>query len=203
MSETPPKLMALAQAIAEELNAIDDHTWTALNGYTHLAYIQAADGRRFSLRSTGYRFQLGDRLEISGSYPRKEGNYGYISSHDNPPEIGVTSSRPPKALAKDIKRRFLPKFHEFWELAQERKRRHEEYVTNQQNAGELIAEAFDGELRGERVRIGSTLDDGYWGHVDVSGNGTVVIEMRNVPVELAVQIGRLLTDAPHLRAGKR
>jgi hypothetical protein len=135
VSETQPELMALAQTITEELNAIDDHTWTALNGYTHLAYIQAADGRRFYLRITGYRFQLGGRLEISGSYPRKDGNYGYISSHDNPPEIGVTSSRPPKSLAKDIKRRFLPKFHEFWELALERKRRHEEYVTNQQQAG--------------------------------------------------------------------
>jgi hypothetical protein len=43
--QTYPELMALAQVIAEELNAIDDHTWTAVNGYTHLAYIQAADGR--------------------------------------------------------------------------------------------------------------------------------------------------------------
>ena len=33
-------------------------------------------------------------------------------------------------LAKDIKRRFLPKFHEFYELAMERKRQHEEYVAN-------------------------------------------------------------------------
>jgi hypothetical protein len=68
--QTKPKPVALAHAIAEELNAIDDHTWMALNGYTHLAYIQATDGRRFSLRTTGYRFQIGDRLEISGSYPR-------------------------------------------------------------------------------------------------------------------------------------
>jgi hypothetical protein len=70
--QTQPELMALAHTIAEELNATDDHTWTAINGYTHLAYIQAADGRRFSLRTTGYRFQLGDRLEISGSYPGKD-----------------------------------------------------------------------------------------------------------------------------------
>ena len=31
VSETQPELMTLAQTIAEELNAIDDHTWTAAN----------------------------------------------------------------------------------------------------------------------------------------------------------------------------
>lgn len=41
--------------------------------------------------------------------------------------------------------------------------------------------------RRERARFGSTLNDGAWGHVDVSGNGTVMIEMRDVPVELAVR----------------
>ena len=64
--QTQPELMTLAHTITEELNAIDNLTWSALNGYTHLAYIQAEDGRRFSLRTTGYRFHIGDRLEISG-----------------------------------------------------------------------------------------------------------------------------------------
>jgi hypothetical protein len=41
----------------------------------------------------------------------------------------------------------LPDFHRFHELAMERKRKHEEYVANQQQASKLIAEAFDGELR--------------------------------------------------------
>jgi hypothetical protein len=50
-------------------------------------------------------------------------------------------------------------------LATERKRQHEEYVANQQQAGKLIAEAFDGELRGDRVHFGSAFNDGPWGHV--------------------------------------
>jgi hypothetical protein len=85
-----------------------------------LTRIQAANGWRFPLRSTGYRFRIGDRLGISGSYP----DNGYISSHDDPPSIGATSCRSPKAKA--IKRRFLLDFHRFHELAVERKRQYEE-----------------------------------------------------------------------------
>jgi hypothetical protein len=62
----------------------------------------------------------------------------------------------------------------------------------------LIAEAFDGELRCDRVHFGSVINDGAWDYVEVSG--TVMIEMRNVPVELAVQIGRLLKWASNLHA---
>jgi hypothetical protein len=190
--QTQPELMVLAQAIAQELNAIDENTWTALNGYTHVAYIQAQDGRKFGLHTSGYRFQMGDRLEISGSYPRKETGYGFISSYDHPPSIGVTSSRPPKAQARDIKRRFLPEFHRFHELAMERKRQHEEYEANQQKAAKLIAEAFGGEIRNDNSGVRFSRNDGPWGHIDVSGNGTVMIEIRNLPVNLAVQIGHLL-----------
>ena len=202
---TYSELTALVQAIAEELNAIDDHIWTAVNGYSHLAYLQAEDDRRLSLRTTGYRFQVGDRLEIGGSYRRKGGNYGYISSYNNPPEIGVTSSRPLKALAKDIKRRFLPKFHEFYELAMERKRQHEEYMANQEKAGELVVEAFPYaqlHLDGERVRFGSDSNGTPWGDVNLSGNGTVTIEACSVPIALAVRIGHLLREAPHIRTGQ-
>ena len=202
--QTPPELMTLVQTIAEQLNAIDDYTWTAVNGYSHLAYLQAEDGRRFSLRTTGYRFQLGDRLEISGSYPIKDNGYGYISSYDDPPQIGVTSSRKPEALAKDIKSRFLPKFHAFHELAMERKRQHQEYVANQQKAGELIVEAFpyaEPHRDGERVRFGSVSNGTSWGDVNLSGNGTVTIEARSVPIELAVQVGELLREASELRGG--
>jgi hypothetical protein len=72
-------------------------------------------------------------------------------------------------------------------------------VANQPNAGKLITETFDGEPSRKKVRFGSIINDGYWGHVDVSG--TVMIEMRNVPVGLAVQIGELLRDAPNLHTG--
>jgi hypothetical protein len=192
--QTQPELMALAQAIARELNTIDSHTWTALNGYTHVAHIQAQDDRKFGLHTSGYRFQMGDRLEISGSYARKDTGYGFISSYDHPPSIGVTSSRPPKALARDIQRRFLPEFHRFHELAMERKRQHEEYEANQEKAAQVIAEAFEGEIRNDNsgVRFSRILNDGPWGHIDVSGNGTVMIEIRDLPVDLAVQIGHLL-----------
>jgi hypothetical protein len=86
----------------------------------------------------------------------------------------------------------------------ERKRQHEEYVANQQKAGELIVEAFPyAELHrdGERVRFGSVSNGTPWGDVNLSGNGTVTIEARSVPVELAVQIGELLKEAANLGAG--
>ena len=36
MSQTQPELMALAHAIAKELNAIDGHTWAPVNSFIHL-----------------------------------------------------------------------------------------------------------------------------------------------------------------------
>lgn len=106
-------------------------------------------------------FQIGDRLEVSGSYPRQDTGYGFISSYDHPPQIGVTSSRSPKALAKDIQHRFLLKFHLFHELAMERKRQHQEYEADQQNAAQVIAEAFGGEIRNDNsgVRFSRILND--------------------------------------------
>ena len=68
------------------------------------------------------------------------------------------------------------------------------YQTNQQPT-------TDGDIRDERVRFGNAANDSAWGHSEV--NGTAMIEMRNVPVELAVQIGRLLMGAPNLCVGKR
>ena len=82
-------------------------------------------------------------------------NNGCISSHDEPPYIGV-SSRPPEA--RDINRRFLSRFHK---LAMERKRQQQEYVANHQKAVKLIAEAFDGELSRERVQFGSSINDSH------------------------------------------
>ena len=38
-------------------------------------------------------------------------------------------------------------------------------------------------------------------HLNVSDIVTLMIEMHNVPVKLAVQIGELLKDAPNLSAG--
>ena len=143
-------------------------------------------------------------MEISGSYPNKDNGHCYISSYDEPPSIGVTSSRPPKSLAKDIKRRFLPKFHEYHELAMERKRQHEEYISNQHKAGELIVEAFpyaQPHRDGERVRFGSVSNSTPWGDVNLSCNGTMTIEARGVPVELAVQIGQLLREESNLSPG--
>jgi hypothetical protein len=77
--------MVLAQAIARELTILDENIWTALNGYTQVAYIQSEDGRRFGLHTGGYRFRAGDRIEVIGSYPRKEDNYETIHSTDDPP----------------------------------------------------------------------------------------------------------------------
>ena len=70
----------------------------------------------------------------------------------------------------------------------------EAYRANQEEAAKVIAEAFDGDIRNDSsgVRFNSILNGGPWGHVDVSGNGTVMIEIRNLPVRLAVQIGNLL-----------
>ena len=77
-------------------------------------------------------------------------------------------------------------------------------MVNQQQTGKSIVEAFDGELRREGAHFGSAINNPAWGHMDVSGNGTVMIEMRrNVSVELAVKIECLLRKAPHLCAGQR
>jgi hypothetical protein len=111
--------------------------------------------------------------------------------------LARAANRSPRA--KDIKRRFLPDFHRFHKLAMERERQREGHVANQQQAGKLIAEAFDCELRRERVHFGNVITDGAWGYVEVSG--TVMMEMRNVPMELAVQIGELLKEASNLCGG--
>lgn len=63
-----------------------------------------------------------------------------------------------------------------------------------------MAEAYDGKLSRETVRSESSINDSYWRHVEQSG--TLKIEIRNVPVELSVQIGELQKEASSLGAGQ-
>jgi len=186
--KTNPELMALIEAIVAELNKEDEkYQWQVIENPSSFTFVQADDGRKFAIRYS-WKHKANDRLEISGSYPYS-GSYTAIASH----LISVSSAKSPKVIARDISRRFLPKFHETWDLAVTRKKRNDEFKAAQQRDCQLLAEAFGGEVRqgGERIRFDGALTDNTWGNVQVN-TGTVTIEIHNVPVPLAEKIGALI-----------
>jgi hypothetical protein len=66
-----------------------------------------------------------DRLHVHGSWPRDQ-RHGSYAPYSNAPAISVSISRDPKAIAREIERRFLPGFLPLWHAAEGRRREAEE-----------------------------------------------------------------------------
>jgi hypothetical protein len=184
---TRPQLLALARSLAPFLpgfvpdeNPDDTHEYAAK--------MLHADGRSlfFASKWGGKPGQVC----VSGDFPYewhqfreyKEGNYS----------INVSTSRTPESIAGDITRRLLPNYTPAFERRRERVAEHDAYVAKRDGNAERVARAFlsaDGKSKDTEGRV--------WlnglGEAQVSAD-SVTLRI-SVPVDVAVAIGRLVTDA--------
>lgn len=119
-------MLVLAGAIAVEMG--DD--WIAEDGYWSSgdAILAGPDGVRFHIRTGGY--QIGDdKVRVSGSMPREWIDFTPSPHSDgaprNPGDINMTLKKSPAAMAREITRRLLPGWTEYFVATRDRKAAHD------------------------------------------------------------------------------
>lgn len=129
----------------------------------------------------------GDRIRTSGLYPGNHLPWGTDYAY-----ITTAMSRGAETIARDIQRRFLPKYLPLFERNMRMKAADEEY----QCLEEAVKKALCEILGGERVfdkSIQFTGPGGSHGSMTVSGS-SVTLELRSLGFEDAKSIARFLVD---------
>lgn len=130
---------------------------------------------------------------------------------DNIPEITVAEKRGEVALAKEIVRRVLPTLREVKARCETRKAASDAYKNRTRECVEQLAAAFgfDTPKEGtEKLSLsgfaakatdyrGVAFDRTWYGTAEASAyeGGTATIELRNVPLDLALKVAALLREA--------
>ena len=178
MYEKSKTLHLLVEQIADALG--DEWRKRADDEPRHcMACIKRADGAVISMRSKNHR------LSISGSYPRCD-QFWFGPRDKDRPRITVSMGRTADAIAKDIERRFLPKYgNEYIKAVNQQ----DDYLRDkaaQEACQHELEEILHAKHRGEQ-RIHIT---GGW--VEVYSSGSCRLQLRSVNFEQMRKIARLL-----------
>ena len=145
-----------------------------------------------SLHFASGSYYLKDRISISGDFPRTEKRervdpYRYGEKRH---EITVSSLKSAEQIAKDIERRFLPRYRELLKRAADIVKQSNDYARQCARNLEAIkgGKLTDEELEHSTLRIEGLV----YGEIRVRGEDAAV-ELRSVPIEMAEKILRLIT----------
>lgn len=186
----------------EQLPAVED-VWNFTSIYLKpedliITKRHEPDRPTIHLNGDGWRGWNEDkRVVVSGFYPRYNGHDG-VPYGESRPRITCAVKRGTLAVAKDIARRFLSDYLTLYETCEGRSKSTRKYDEGKRAALKQVAKAFEVEPRhrleqsnqDKTFSVGSV--DVLWGQVDEYKPGSVKIELRDCPVELAVDIGRLV-----------
>jgi hypothetical protein len=193
----------LARRITEELQADDVVTLESEGFYLEVeredvhndnARFYHSDGRYFYVSPT---WAGPGKLHISGMYP-KDGtrcmsprDWGAIKYSDTPPSINVSASRDPKAIAKDITRRFLPVYTEVFNACVARKTQQDSYRNTQAEAVRQIVAALGpkADARGSEDSPKAHFYNEGAGYGEFSPNS---VELHSVPLAMLLEIAALV-----------
>ena len=146
-----------------------------------------------SLYFTSCGYPLKDRIAISGNFPRTDKGeridpYEYNEERH---EISVSIAKTPEQIARDIERRFLPRYRELLRRVKEKVAQSNEYAVacarnlERIKGGKLTEE----EEKGYIMHLSGEI----FGEIRVHGE-TVRIELHSVPIEAAQRIVRILEE---------
>ena len=170
------------------------------NGAMH--QITDPDGRIFSLNFERYDHK--GRIVINGSYPLSPSGYRFRTGHY--PEITVSQTRTPAAIAADITRRFYPDFRQEWDYVIKRNAEEAAQIAD----ANAITDRLNPHLklrRSNHTTTPSTCPTFYsayhrmgaiqiYTHNDESPP-SVRIDRLSLTVEQAVQLAHILGEQPH------
>jgi hypothetical protein len=167
-------------------------------------YVTTEDGFTFFVSWERYGAKDKTKLSVSGSY-HKEGLTDFVRYNESRPSINISATRPAKALARDIERRFLTPYKVLITELRERKSKRDDYENRSLvNARELAAisggkfqlntkrEYSDGPVTEQPTLRPGPLAN-FYGNVNVSGDG-VSIELRNLTMDQARAVTRALVE---------
>lgn len=149
------------------------------------ATLADSEGRTFRISPD---WQRGDRLQVSGDYPTTklgESRAAVYRGEPNP-DITISVSRQPAAIAQDIARRFLPEFHARWAVVAQRVREADEYDAKLSTLKSRLVAAIDG-ASDKDAKSQFVWAPGFYHEVVVCG-ADVRLEYWYVPAELAFQL---------------
>jgi hypothetical protein len=213
---TTKQLRQLAAQVARHLGdgwQPDTKANTDWGHGAHLRQGDAPDAPRLSLADENWRASSKGRIRIDGSWPPDRHPYPYGL---DPPSISVAASRGAETIAAEIHRRLLPAYREG--LAKVIANNDQDRRDNA--AMHAAAERLADTLRpfADKVWVrdwANTTSVEVHGSLDVAGahctagaavnhKGTeVTVELRNLPVDTAVQVFRALDAATAIEAAKQ
>ncbi len=119
------------------------------------------------------------RITVRGAYP-----HGYLGWGRELPSITMAISRGAEVLAKEIERRFLPKYLPLFDESVEARRISNDRLEKEQ----IVRDAIVAEVNG-RVQAGGKIDfagpGGSRGNIEVYG-GTITLELRGMSHKAAI-----------------
>ncbi len=173
------------QAKIEEIALYLGHPWkfNRLNGFSkyHWSVIDGSGrGLSFYLR--------GDNLTVFGNFPPNK----TLSLQKNYKTIGVSVSRPAKAIAADIEKRLIPHYRNAFERAKaEHARQEKERETLQQIVDVLVKFSGGRDLRPARMPRTVSFDNG---RVNLWSDHKINLELRKVSIDQVFQIIAILQN---------
>ena len=169
------------------------------------AYLVHEDGRRIMLLAD---WGPGGKVRVCGDYGEDNGrrvcprDIGAISWDETAPVINVSPHRSAEAVARDIARRFLPRYTEVWARCREKIEGRREYRRRAKENAERIAKAIGAAPNDVRAHEGGDAytiyvraTDLQYGRIEVGGSyAEIRVSVRDMGA--AEKIARVLADSP-------
>lgn len=135
----------------------------------------------------------GGRVEVSGRFPRSGSGWA-LPYGTEAPRITAAMSRGARAVALDIKRRFIPEYLILYREAVDRCSAANKRAKETERTMRMLAEAFETTLRqANDLTVHFRFPNDIWGDVRMSGGKDKLnLKLCSVPQSLAVKIAELL-----------
>ncbi|MBM7771955.1 hypothetical protein JOD54_002159 [Actinokineospora baliensis] len=157
-------------------------------GHEHLIYIDGPENMKIKVR---FDEKINDRLVFEGAYPQS--TFSQLG-HVDTVSIGVYYGRDPKVIVREIHRRLLPDYRVALDNVIDRLNRDIDETDRRTRALDNLARQLPGARVADR-RLSHYADarvpGGTW-TVDRDGSNLNTIELKNVPLALALKIARLV-----------
>jgi hypothetical protein len=179
---------------------------------THYELVNATEpDKRISLNASKH---LKGKVAVSGYWPR-QGSYPLSPSDvgEDSPAIKVSLDRGYEAIAREISQRFVPAYHRVFDklaskiaagneyqarrMANWQRLRDAGVIVNPRPVAGEVWEANTDPVADVRVRTakgGRDYDQGY-GDVRMTGEDSVEIKLRSVPIDTAIRVLKALMEA--------
>lgn len=179
-------LRTVAREVAEHLGP----SWQLeeTDDDSDLVYILGPNDAAVRIKPDGYAYNTEGRLRIFGRYPHHPRMN--LTHGETLPEITVTAKKSPQAIAKDIRRRFLPKYLDLHAQAMERKQVYEHAEAVREDHLQQLAVILNTEPRRDKLYMPGSIG----GFAQVSDSNTVKFAIYSVPFETACKIAELLAQ---------